>query len=142
MAKSKVMRKLKFKIDCMNNMIILNLKINIISMTNFLKINIKKLIKVYYLLTFYIKYLFCEIFFNNFISNYFRYSKINNKYIRRWMIINIQEKVLQNHCNMRVMMMKTTKTMMMMMMRVMMMKMMMMKTMTTTMTMMMKSLLS
>ena len=45
MAKSKVMRKLKFKIDCMNNMIILKFKVNIITMTNFVKINIKKLIK-------------------------------------------------------------------------------------------------
>ena len=46
MAKSKVMRKLKFKIDCMNNMIILNLKVNIIKMTNFVKINIYIKIKV------------------------------------------------------------------------------------------------
>ena len=46
MAKSKVTRKLKFNVDCMNNMIIINLKVNIITMTNFVKMNIKKLIKV------------------------------------------------------------------------------------------------
>ena len=44
MEKSKVM--IKFKIDCMNNMIILNFKVIIITMNNFVKKNIKKLIKV------------------------------------------------------------------------------------------------
>ena len=42
MAKSKVMRKLKFKIDCMNNMIILNLKVNIITNDQFCENKHKK----------------------------------------------------------------------------------------------------